>query len=153
MKKNIFKMFVVFALILSCSLALVACGGSADSKKEEELAGKYELIKVEYKPSGQEEYQEYTKEEYDAIPAEYKAGIPNFFGEYEVKLDDHKVYLEGEAVATWKVADGKLVVEAIEDEEEPEEDMTFSAELVDNCIVISATMESGAARITLTKKA
>lgn len=141
MKKNILRMFVVFALILSCSLCLVACG-NADKKKEEELAGKYELSQVAITWKGAEETEVYTKADYEAMSQSdpMKDFFDELFGEYDVKLEDHKVWKDEDAIATWKVSDGKLVVEPVEDpDDETPSTMTFSAEVVEGNIVITMT--------------
>ncbi|MBP5651348.1 MAG: hypothetical protein J6X00_01595 [Clostridia bacterium] len=151
MKKNILRMFVVFTLILSCSLCLVACG-NADKKKEEELAGKYELTQLEY--TVDEHTEVVTKAQYEEMPdGPMKTVLSDYFGEYEVKLDDHKVWKGEDDMVTWKVSDGKLVVEPVE----AKEGVTFSAEIVDGNIVITYTDSSNTyfdtAKLTLAKVA
>lgn len=148
MKKNILRMFVVFALILSCSLCLVACG-NADKKKEEELAGKYLATQVEYKMQGQSSYTTVTREQYEAMSEDDREEFDEYFAEYNVKLDDHKVWVGEGTVATWKVVDGKLVIEP----DEPEEGVTFSAEVVDSNIIITMEQKVMSAKLTLAKVA
>ena len=119
--KKFLRFFAIALCVAIASIALVACGNN-DGLTEEDIAGTYETTSVTVTLDN--ETNTYSKTEYttlqnkenktrqDSITLEI---LNNFFGEYNVNKDDHKVYSGENEIAEWKVEDGKLVYTAPED--------------------------------------